>query len=48
MVALGRQEAVEPSALAFINRLSDFLFVAARVLARADGGEVLWRGGGQK
>ena len=48
MVALGRQEAVEPSALAFINRLSDFLFVAARVMARADGGEVLWRGGGQK
>jgi cob(I)alamin adenosyltransferase len=44
MVALAREEIVEPPALAFINRLSDFLFVAARVLARADGGEVLWRG----
>jgi cob(I)alamin adenosyltransferase len=44
MVALAREETVEPAALAFINRLSDFLFVAARVLARADGGEVLWRG----
>jgi cob(I)alamin adenosyltransferase len=48
MVGLAREEAVEPSALAFVNRLSDFLFVAARVLARADGGEVLWRGRGQQ
>jgi len=44
MVGLSRREAVEPASLAFVNRLSDFLFVAARVLARADGGEVLWRG----
>jgi len=44
MVGLSRGEAVEPASLAFVNRLSDFLFVAARVLARADGGEVLWRG----
>lgn len=48
MVGLAHEEIVEPSALAFINRLSDFLFVAARVLARADGGEVLWRGRGQE
>lgn len=47
MVGLARLEPVEPTALAFINRLSDFLFVAARVIARADGGEVLWRGRGQ-
>ena len=44
MVGLSRGEAVEPASLAFVNRLSDFLFVAARVLARTDGGEVLWRG----
>ena len=44
MVGLAHEEIVEPCALAFINRLSDLLFVAARVLARADGGEVLWRG----
>ena len=44
MVGLSRGEAVESASLAFVNRLSDFLFVAARVLARADGGEVLWRG----
>ncbi len=46
LVALSRAEAVRPQALAFVNRLSDFLFVLARVLARADGGsETLWRHG---
>ncbi|RPE75491.1 cob(I)yrinic acid a,c-diamide adenosyltransferase [Vulcaniibacterium tengchongense] len=43
-VALARVEAVRPQALRYLNRLSDLLFVLARVLARADGhGEVLWR-----
>src|SRR5690606_30056097 len=43
-VALSRQEQVRPEALAFLNRLSDLLFVLCRVLARASGeGEVLWR-----
>jgi cob(I)alamin adenosyltransferase len=46
LVALSRESVVRPEALAFINRLSDFLFVAGRVLARAGGGEVLWRGPG--
>lgn len=44
MVSLARIETVGHPAMAFVNRLSDYLFVAARVLARADGGEVLWRG----
>jgi len=36
-------EAVRPEAVRYINRLSDLLFVLARVLARASGhGEVLW------
>lgn len=43
-VALSRQDAVRPQAVRYLNRLSDLLFVLARVLARADGqGEVLWR-----
>jgi cob(I)alamin adenosyltransferase len=42
-VALSRHEAVRPEAIRYLNRLSDLLFVLARVLARVDGhGEVLW------
>jgi cob(I)alamin adenosyltransferase len=32
MVALAAQDAVNPAALAYINRLSDYLFVLARVV----------------
>jgi len=43
-VTLARHEAVRPEAIRYLNRLSDLLFVLARVLARADGhGEVLWK-----
>ncbi|CAD7736917.1 Cobalamin adenosyltransferase [Xanthomonas hydrangeae] len=43
-VALSRQEEVRSEAIGYLNRLSDLLFVLARVLARADGQqEVLWR-----
>ena len=43
-VTLAREEAVRPEAVRYLNRLSDLLFVLARVLARASGhGEVLWR-----
>lgn len=43
-VALSRQETVRSEAISYLNRLSDLLFVLARVLARADGQqEVLWR-----
>ena len=45
VVALNEQEPVNASALAYINRLSDFLFVTARHLARAEGGDVLWQPG---
>jgi cob(I)alamin adenosyltransferase len=42
-VALARVEDVRGEAVRYLNRLSDLLFVLARVLARADGhGEVLW------
>jgi cob(I)alamin adenosyltransferase len=43
MVSLSSQEAVSPLALAYVNRLSDLLFVIARVLARRSGEEILWR-----
>ena len=43
-VALAHQDPVRPEAVRYLNRLSDLLFVLARVLARADGhGEVLWK-----
>ena len=42
-VALSRGDAVRPQAIRYLNRLSDLLFVLARVLARASGhGEVTW------
>src|SRR5574340_742275 len=43
-VALARQEALSPAALQYLNRLSDLLFVLARVINRADGrAETLWQ-----
>lgn len=46
VVALARDEDVAAPILAYLNRLSDLLFVCARVLARHEsGGEVLWRPG---
>lgn len=43
-VALARQEQVRAQAIRYLNRLSDLLFVLARVLARAAGhGDVLWQ-----
>jgi cob(I)alamin adenosyltransferase len=42
--ALARVEDVAPDVARYLNRLSDLLFVIARVLARHErGGEVLWR-----
>lgn len=44
VVALSRIEAVRAEAIRYLNRLSDLLFVLARVLARESGhGEVLWQ-----
>jgi cob(I)alamin adenosyltransferase len=44
VVALARVEEVRPQAARYLNRLSDLLFVLARVLARGSGhGEVLWQ-----
>jgi len=42
MVALGQADPVNPAALAYINRLSDYLFVLARAINAAGAGDVLW------
>lgn len=41
---LAAEEAINPHALAYLNRLSDLLFVSARTIARLDtSAEVLWQ-----
>jgi cob(I)alamin adenosyltransferase len=43
VVSLAHAEAVNDATIRYLNRLSDLLFVVARVLARGEGGsEVLW------
>ena len=44
-VAASREVALNPLALVYLNRLSDHLFVLARLVAKGSGGEVLWRPG---
>jgi cob(I)alamin adenosyltransferase len=42
MVALAAEEPVGAPALKYVNRLSDFLFVASRYVNHKAGGDVLW------
>jgi len=42
MVTLSRKEPVGRPALVYMNRLSDFLFVASRFVNKRGGGDVLW------
>jgi cob(I)alamin adenosyltransferase len=42
MVALGAETPINPQALAYINRLSDYLFVLARAINAQAQGDVLW------
>ena len=44
VVALGNEEALKDAARKYLNRLSDLMFVLARVLNRQDGGDdVYWK-----
>jgi cob(I)alamin adenosyltransferase len=45
MTALAQSEAVNPEAIRYINRLSDLLFVLARVLNDGGAQDVLWEPG---
>ena len=46
LCSLAEHEAINPDSLRYLNRLSDLLFVIARVLNHlADGEEVFWTGG---
>ncbi|MEJ5976756.1 cob(I)yrinic acid a,c-diamide adenosyltransferase [Novosphingobium sp. PS1R-30] len=42
MTALAAEAPTNPAALAYVNRLSDFLFVLARAINAAGSGDVLW------
>ena len=44
-VALNEAEPLNPQLLAYLNRLSDHLFVAGRSVASGEGGDVLWQPG---
>ncbi|MGB0466302.1 MAG: cob(I)yrinic acid a,c-diamide adenosyltransferase [Pontibacterium sp.] len=43
MIELGHNEYINPQGAAYLNRLSDLLFVVARILARESGEEILWK-----
>ena len=47
-VALNEREPLNGQLLAYINRLSDHLFVAARHQAAGEGGDVLWQPGASR
>jgi cob(I)alamin adenosyltransferase len=47
-VALNEAEPLNPHLLAYLNRLSDHLFVAARFVAAREGGDILWKPGGTR
>jgi cob(I)alamin adenosyltransferase len=44
-VALHETEPLNPQLLAYLNRLSDHLFVTARHVASTEGGDILWKPG---
>ena len=47
-IAAGETVPLNPAALAYLNRLSDYLFVASRYVNQTVGGDVLWVPGGSR
>lgn len=48
VVSLAEVEPVNPAALAYINRLSDYLFVLSRALNASGAADVLWKPGANR
>jgi cob(I)alamin adenosyltransferase len=48
MVAASSAERLNPLALMYMNRLSDYLFVLCRLINKQQGGDVLWVPGGSR
>ena len=48
VTALAAEEPVNPAALAYVNRLSDYLFVLARAVNAEGAGDVLWQPGANR
>jgi len=48
MAGLAAADPLNPQALAYINRLSDYLFVLARKVNQGDMGDILWVPGGAR
>jgi cob(I)alamin adenosyltransferase len=44
-VAASAGVGLNPQALVYVNRLSDHLFVLARLVAKSEGGDVMWQPG---
>jgi cob(I)alamin adenosyltransferase len=42
MVAASLAESLNPLALTYVNRLSDYLFVLCRLINKGQGGDILW------
>lgn len=47
-VAAGKEMALNPQALAYVNRLSDYLFVLGRLLNNGGKDDILWVPGGSR
>jgi cob(I)alamin adenosyltransferase len=48
LVAAAQEVSINPQALTYINRLSDYLFVLCRLINATRGGDILWVPGGSR
>ncbi|MGB5076613.1 MAG: cob(I)yrinic acid a,c-diamide adenosyltransferase [Sphingorhabdus sp.] len=48
LVAASQDVSINPQAIAYINRLSDYLFILCRLINSSRGGDILWVPGGSR